>query len=263
MNPGAGATGRAGVMDSGVAVAGKTTAARVLLVDDATGVTELFADLVRQRLGWEVDVVDRAGGVTHASVAAADYDLAVVDLSFPGEPTNGLDVLLTVHAASPATALVVLTQGDDWVADLLRVAWEALPLATAMSKSSPLDQQIGRLDAVLGGVPVPPDPVLQPWLPLERSPWRSAAGFARLVPHVGHAKLWRALIESPDEPTYRDLAARTGLRMNTLKNYRSQLAGELALHGIDDPTIREMHAFAHRCRPLLQPHIAQRFGEPS
>lgn len=237
------------------------TTPQVLLVDDATSLTELFADVLTTRKGWEVTVLGRADAVTAALVEAQTFHLAVVDLSFPGERATGLDVLLTVHHHSPATRLAVLTQGDDWVADLLRVAWEALPLATALSKTSPLDQQLAQLNQVLELGAAPPDPVLRPWLPAERSPWRSADGFGRLVPHLGHAKLWRALIDSSDEPSYQSLSIGTGLRMNTLKNYRAQLRGELALHGLNDPTMREMHAFAHRCRPLLEPHIAARFGE--
>lgn len=234
---------------------------RMLLVDDAVGVATLFADVVANRMGWAVDVVAHPAAVTPASVSGANYDLAVVDLSFPGERETGLDVLLAVHHASPDTALVVLTQGDDWVADLLRVAWEALPLASALSKSSPLDHQLSCLAQVVRDGAAPPDPVLRPWLPIERSPWRAADAFSRLVAHLGHAKLWRALIDAPHEPTYQQLAVRTGLRLNTLKNYRAQLRGELALHGLDDPTLRGIHAFAQRCRPLLEPHIAARLGE--
>jgi DNA-binding NarL/FixJ family response regulator len=232
--------------------------ARVLLVDDATAVTELFGSVLVRELGCEVSVAARPGDVDGHLRAGPPFDLAVVDLSFPHEDANGLDALVSVHRHHAATRLVILTQGDDWVADLMRDAWEALPLAGAISKSTPTDGQVALLRQVLRDGSAPPDPVLQPWLPRERSPWRKADGFGRLVQHVGHAKLWQALIEADVEPTYRDLARATGLKLNTLKNYRAQLLGELALHGLDDPSMREMQAFAKRCRPLLAPFLTAR-----
>lgn len=236
------------------------TPVRVLLVDDAAAVTELFASVMTDRFGWDVDVLSQAAAVTPELVAGGRYDLAVVDLSFPGEQRNGLDVLLTIHRASPDTRLVALTQGDDWVADLLQVAWEALPLASALSKTSMLDTQLDQLHAVVRDGTAPADPILRPWLPSQRSPWRTAEGYGRLVAHRGHAKLWRALMDAPEEPSYRALSASTGLKLNTLKNYRSQLLGELALHGLDEPSMREMHLFARRCRPLLEPFVDLRLG---
>jgi CheY-like chemotaxis protein len=233
---------------------------RVLVVDDAAGIADLFGEVLVERLGWDVVVMHHAGDVTDDVAVDGNFDLAIVDLSFPGEQRNGLDVLLTLHQQSPDTRLVVLTQGDDWVADLLRDAWEALPLACALSKTSTLDQQLEHLTEVVTHGGAAPDPVLQPWLPSVRSPWRTADRFGRLVPHVGHAKLWRALIDDDGEASYRQLASTTGLKLNTLKNYRSQLLGELALHGLDDPSMREMSAFARRCRPLLEPHINARLG---
>lgn len=230
----------------------------LLLVDDAATNAELFADLIRDRLGWLVAVSTRAGDITTALLDDVACDLAVVDLSFPREALTGLDVLLTVHLHRPATALVVLTQGDDWVADLLRDAWEALPLACVISKATPIAAQLAMLAEVAENGSAPTDPELRPWLPAERSPWRVADQYGRLVPHAGVAKLWRALIESPREPSYGELARATGLKLNTLKNYRAMVVNELSRHGLVDPTLREMHQFARRCRPLLQPFIRQR-----
>ena len=231
---------------------------RILLVDDATQVTELFGSVLVRELGCEVAVASSPGGVADLLAAGPAFAMAVVDLSFPHEEANGLDALVAVHRHDASTRLVILTQGDDWVAELLRDAWEALPLAGAISKSTPTDGQVELLRRVLRDGSAPPDPVLQPWLPRERSPWRRAEGFGRLVQHVGHAKLWQALIESDVEPSYRDLATATGLKLNTLKNYRAQLLGELALHGLSDPSMHEMQAFAKRCRPLLGPHLSAR-----
>jgi hypothetical protein len=58
-----------------------------------------------------------------------------------------------------------------------------------------------------------------------------------------------------DEATYKALAASSGLKLNTLKNYRAQLVDELTVHGLIDPTLREMKRFAHRCWPFLEPAI--------
>ena len=91
----------------------------------------------------------------------------------------------------------------------------------------------------------PPDPILQPLLPAEKSPWRTLAGFGRLVPHKGHAKLWAAVLACGAQAEYQDLAAHSGLRLNALRNYRAQILPELALHGLDNPPMpRPVHVRA-------------------
>lgn len=235
--------------------------ASILLVDDAAPVSELLAEAVHERTGHTVVSVTSVAQAFEV-VPLRRFDLAIVDLSFPAETRNGLDVLILLDASSPRPHLVVLTQGDDWVADVLRMAWEALPLATAISKSAPISALIDAIERVLAVGSAPIDPVLQPLLPSSKSPWRSLAGYGRLVQHAGHAKLWRALLAASPEPSYRELAARTGLSMNTVRNYREQLLGELALHDLVNPSMREIRAFAARCRPFLEPHIAARLGPP-
>ncbi len=101
----------------------------------------------------------------------------------------------------------------------------------------------------------PIDPAIQPLIPSNRNPWRTPDTFATLVQHAGHAKLWTALIQSDNDPTYRSIAASAGLKLNTIKNYRAQLLGELALHGLTDASLVQMRAFALRCRAFLQPYI--------
>ena len=84
-----------------------------------------------------------------------------------------------------------------------------------------------------------------------------------LVGHAGHAKLWKALIELDEEPSYRELAARTGLSLSAVSNYRSELLNHLALHYLEAPRMREMQRFAKRCRALLAPHIRLKLGDDS
>jgi DNA-binding NarL/FixJ family response regulator len=229
----------------------------VLLLDDAALVNELLARELRNRLSCAVsslasveELLDLGGDES--------YDVALVDLSYANSPMTGLDALCHLHETCPRTRLAILTQGDEWVAQMLRDAWEAFPLATALSKSAPTSTLIDAVARLLDGDEVPPDPVLQPLLPTMRSPWRSLEGYGRVIQHAGHAKLWRALATCPDEPSYRDVAEATGLTVNTVRNYREQLLGPMALHGLTHPSMHEMQQFARRCRPLLRPHIDAR-----
>jgi DNA-binding NarL/FixJ family response regulator len=228
--------------------------ARLLLVDDAASLAHLFAAEVERTRGHSVHVVCELAAVPSA-LEAGPFDLAIVDLSFPKERATGLDALATVHRAHPSTLLAILTQGDQWVAETLRDAWELLPIATVLSKSAPLDEQLTTIERVLATGSAPPDPAIQPLLPSGGSGRRSHTDFGKLVHHQGHAKLWAALLASGNELSYRSLARTTGLKLNTIKNYRAQLLPELASHGMGDASLQEMQAFAVRCRAFLQPHL--------
>ena len=94
--------------------------------------------------------------------------------------------------------------------------------------------------------------------PSDRSSWRTATSYRQLVRHAGHAKLWRALLAHERPPRYKAIALATGLSVNTIRNYRDDLKSELRRHGVTDPTMREMHRFAHLARPLLEPILHQR-----
>lgn len=241
--------------------------ARILIVDDAASLAELFAAAIRERTNHEVDVVvavgDVAGHLDHGRAAGrADPDLALVDLSFPQERVTGLEALATIHERCPDTRLAILTQGDEWVAEVLRDAWELLPVATVISKTAPLDYQLGAIDRVLTTGSAPVDPAIQPLLPAERPAWRRPERFGRLIQHQGHAKVWSALMDPNLDATYRVVAERTGLKLNTIKNYRTQLLAELGLHGLVDPSLREMQDFAVRCRPFLAPFVARALDGP-
>lgn len=229
--------------------------ARILVVDDAVALTDLFAAAVAESLGHTVIAVSNLGDLDEVLATQDRFDLALVDLSFPGQQGSGIDGLAQIQRASPTTKLAIITQGDEWVADVLRDAWELLPICTVISKSAPFDYQVSAIRQVLTTGSAPIDPAIQPLIPSNRNPWRTSATFESLVQHAGHAKLWAALIDSEQDPTYRSIAAATGLKLNTIKNYRAQLLGELALHGLDDASLVQMHGFAVRCRSFLQPHI--------
>ena len=128
------------------------------------------------------------------------FDLALVDLSFPNQDSSGIDALVTIHRRSPATVLAIITQGDEWVADTLRDAWELLPITTVISKSAPLDYQLDAIQRVLTTGSAPIDPAIRPLIPANRNPWRTPDTFGSLVHHAGHTKLWTALME-PTSPS--------------------------------------------------------------
>jgi CheY-like chemotaxis protein len=235
----------------------------VLLVDDTTTANVLVAGVIERELGWIVVGCDRPEDVVDVLDSGARFDVALVDLSFPNSELNGLDVLVLLAQRVPNCRLVVFTDGDLHVADLLRDSWEAVELASALRKTSSISTLLDTLRAVRTTGSAPIDPVLLPWLPRERSPWRSLDGYSRLVIHAGHAKLWRALIELDEEPSYQELAAYTGLKPFTVRNYRTELLEELQLHHLDRPKMRQMQLFAKRCRALLEPHIEAKLGPES
>lgn len=233
--------------------------AHILMVDDASSLAELFGAAIGQHLGHEVTVVIAVADVPdlldEVDAGAPPPDLALVDLSFPQERVTGLEALAIIHRRSPSTKLAIVTQGDEWVAEVLRDAWELLPIVTVISKTAPLDYQLGAIERVLTEGEAPVDPAIQPLLPAVRPAWRTPERFALLIQHQGHAKVWSALMDPELDATYREVSERTGLKLNTIKNYRTQLLSELGLHGLEDPSLREMQDFALRCRPFLEPYV--------
>jgi hypothetical protein len=236
---------------------------RLLIVDDSTWAVEQLPKMIRDELAWEVTTARRPDDLSDLLDGDVTFDVAMVDLSYANSRFTGLDALLTLHQQAPTCRLVVYTQGDAPFAEMLRDAWEAFELAGALSKMTDFAFVLRTLErvAVEGSAPI--DPVLLPLLPAERSRWRSLEGYAMLVGHAGHAKLWKALIELDEEPSYRDLAARTGLSLSAVSNYRSELLHHLALHYLEAPRMREMQRFAKRCRALLAPHIRLKLGDDS
>lgn len=230
----------------------------VLVIDDAKGAAELFADALEKRLGVDVRSCFDAAAVTGEFAREVAADLALVDLTFPGQgPRNGADALRVLGEASPATVLAVLTRADPGVHDLLRDVWGVLPISGMISKNGSVEQQLSMVERLLNGESPVIDAELARFV-TERSSTRTLETYARLVGHAGHAKLWRALMEFERPPTYGELAARTGLAVNSLRNYRSQILPELRPHGLVDPPLRDLHAFARRSGPFLRPHVEAR-----
>lgn len=230
---------------------------RLLLLDDAAVVNDLFASLLRAELDIDVVPMASVGELEHVVALGERFDIAIIDLSFPEEQRTGMEALLAIHSSSPSTVLAVITQGDSFVAQLLRDVWELLPIATVISKAAPIAFQVEQVRRLVATGSAPIDPSVQPLLPAERAESRSLVGFQHLVLHVGHAKLWDALLHASDDVSYRDVVQATGLRLNTVKNYRAQLLPELLNHRLDDPSLREMQAFASRCRPIFVTLIDQ------
>lgn len=227
---------------------------RILLVDDAAAMAELFSNEVARELDAVVDLCVAVADV-ELMLERPRYDLALVDLSFPQEHATGIDALAEVHAHDPTVKLAIMTQGDSWVGDILRDAWDLLPIRTVISKTAPLDYQLEMIAGVLAGTPVAPDPAVQTLLPARRNPERTAERFAGLIQHNGHAKVWNVLMDRRFDATYKNVSDSTGLKLNTVKNYRSQLLPELRVHRLDDPSLREMQEFAWRCRSFLRPYV--------
>lgn len=232
---------------------------RILIVEDAAAFAELFAGKLAEHLDAIVEVCVAIVDV-ELFLTRGPYDLALVDLSFPQEHASGLDALAEIHATAPSTKLAIMTQGDRWVGEILRDAWDLLPISTVISKTAPLDYQFEMVEGVLRDGHADVDPAIKPLLPARPNANRSIDRFGQLIQHQGHAKVWNVLVDRQFDATYKNVAVATGLKLNTVKNYRTQLLAELRVHGLDDPSLREMQDFAWRCRAFLRPHIDRALG---
>jgi CheY-like chemotaxis protein len=223
--------------------------AEILLVDDRRFVAEAYRQLL-DTAGHSTTVVTDPAEVDTAAHEVTP-DLALVDLSFPDHDRNGLDVLLALHDTAPRVKLGILTQADAPFQDLLRCAWDALPLAGALSKDMlPPDFRRAVGEILAGSVVV--DPLIRLYLPAQRRSERSLDAYDRLIGHAGHAELWLALAHAEDPPDYAQLSGQLGKKHNTIKNYRDDLATYLTAFGPDlGSSLVELHRFARTARPLL------------
>jgi DNA-binding NtrC family response regulator len=118
--------------------------AHLLVVDDEPSARTTLALLLRKR-GHRVLEAD---GVTAATKRLADevFDLVVTDLRMPDG--DGLDVLRTVKAHSPATEVILLTAYAEW-----KSAKEAIRLGALdyFEKGQEPDELNHRIDKALAG----------------------------------------------------------------------------------------------------------------
>lgn len=238
--------------------------AAILLVDDRRFIAEAYRTLLEAE-GHDVTVEVDPDAVTAELVYRATPALALVDLSFPDHDRDGLDVLLDLHELAPRLRLAILTQADAPFQELLRTAWDALPLAGAISKDL-LPRDVGRAVTRMLAGEVVVDPLIRLYLPAARRPERTADAYGRLIGHAGHAHLWVALATAPSPPDYAALSAALGKTHNTIKNYRDDIAHRLTAFGPDlGSSLIELHRFARTARPLLlraaRPHL--RTGSPT
>ena len=132
-----------------------SAATRLLLVDDSTHVTDLFAEVLRQRLGWVVVAAAGPAEVTPELIANGGFHIAVVDLSYgpgatpDGTRTDGLELLRALYHKGSGTRLVVSTDGDSWLDEVLLEARVTLPVAAVLDKTASIDEQVAVLQAVV------------------------------------------------------------------------------------------------------------------
>lgn len=233
----------------------------MVMVDRSAVLVELLTTRLDEHGHATIGYSEPEAAIDYARSSTGKPPQAILaSLAFPSSQHNGLDVILAFTKFCPETAIILyVDQSVDELA-LLQVAWDAVHPASAVSRRSEVSTLIETIQTVLTYGRAEPDPRLQHLIPLQRSTWRTQSGYAQLVPHAGHAKLWGALLELEQPPSYRSVAETTGLSINTLKNYRDDLRGELKRHGLSNPTLQEMHRFAHLVRPLLDPVIRQRIA---
>jgi CheY-like chemotaxis protein len=225
---------------------------RVLIIDDVPAFSSKIAeDVIKHQLADECVQLQQLHLLPPA-LEMAEFDLALVDLSFPLQrPRSGVDAVLYLQTHAPTTSIALLSQGDEFVADMIRDLWEAFPLVSALSKSR--FDHIESVGQLLLRQPVPPDPDVRMFLPATRNPNRSLHEYRRLLPmHAGLRRLWKALIAVRGDVNPRTVAALTEtptqkpLSPASIAAYRQLVLADLEKHGLISPSLAEMAQFARR-----------------
>ena len=232
---------------------------QIVLIDRARALVELLGEELTAR-GYSVTRLTDPSDADAAAHEMADEPPAaiVVDLELPDAQPNGLDAMIAFDRWCPESPMLLVTHGDRRSERLIAVAWDAIGAAGAISKASSSRKLLEAIESVVATGTAKVDPALRHVVPARRSHRLTAASYRRLVPHGGHAKMWKALLDSDRPPSYREVAERTGLAISTVRSYRDDLRLELALHGLGSPSLVEMHEFARTVRPLLRPAIENR-----
>src|SRR5687767_11937733 len=79
----------------------------IIIADDHAIVRKGIVQIIKEGLNFpEIHEVDNAESL-YASVVKENYDLAIVDISFPGR--SGLDVLIDIKKAKPQLPVLILS----------------------------------------------------------------------------------------------------------------------------------------------------------
>jgi len=145
--------------------------ARILVVDDDTGIRQLNA-IVLKRSGYEVDTaVD--GAAAWVALDAQCYDLLITDHNMP--KLTGIELLNQLHVAGKSLPSI-LVSGDLPTMELQRHPW--LGISTTLPKPYTVPELLGTVRQVLLVAGENRRPEASPRTP-EEEPVAALAGFAR------------------------------------------------------------------------------------
>lgn len=153
-------------------------AQKVLVADDHP----LFREALRLALGRAlpdaaVVEADSVAALTEAAERHPDADLLLLDLNMPG--AQGFSALVQIRAHYPSLPVVIVSANEDPSVVRRAIAHGA---AGFIPKSSPVEQMVGALQAVLDGDVWVPEGVDLDGSTLERSEAETAARLASLTP---------------------------------------------------------------------------------
>jgi DNA-binding NarL/FixJ family response regulator len=95
---------------------------RILIADDDVSIRHLLRRMLEERPDWRVCGEAANGNDAVAKTEQLAPDLAIIDLAMPDK--NGVEAAREIFAASPLTAMLLLTV-QEVSAELARVAREA------------------------------------------------------------------------------------------------------------------------------------------
>jgi len=95
---------------------------RILIADDDVSIRHLLRRMLEERPDWQVCGEAANGNDAVAKTEQLAPDLAIIDLAMPDK--NGVEAAREIFAASPLTAMLLLTV-QEVSAELARVAREA------------------------------------------------------------------------------------------------------------------------------------------
>jgi DNA-binding NarL/FixJ family response regulator len=95
---------------------------RILIADDDVSIRHLLRRMLEERPDWRVCGEATNGNDAVAKTEQLAPDLAIIDLAMPDK--NGVEAAREIFAASPLTAMLLLTV-QEVSAELARVAREA------------------------------------------------------------------------------------------------------------------------------------------